>query len=60
MGDGREVDEQWCRVRMTSHTLDRPTQALGNVGAEFEVLGPPEYVDFVREWAARFTRATGS
>ncbi|WP_331748874.1 YafY family transcriptional regulator (plasmid) [Streptomyces sp. NBC_00984] len=55
-----EVDEQRCRVRMTSQTLDWPTQALGNVGAEFEVLGPPEFVDFVREWAARFTRATGS
>ncbi|MFD4943716.1 helix-turn-helix transcriptional regulator [Streptomyces sp. NPDC058409] len=55
-----EVDEQRCRVRMASQTLDWPAQALGNVGAEFEVLGPPEFIDFIREWAARFTRATGS
>jgi predicted DNA-binding transcriptional regulator YafY len=53
-----EVDEQSCRVRMTSDTLDWPTQALGIVGAEFEVLGPPEFAEFVREWAGRFGRAT--
>lgn len=45
---------------MTSTSLDWPTQALGNVGAEFEVLGPPEFAAHVQEWGARFLRATGS
>ncbi|MFD5366588.1 helix-turn-helix transcriptional regulator [Streptomyces sp. NPDC127103] len=47
-----------CRLTMTSTSLDWPTQALGNVGAEFEVLGPPEFAAHVREWGARFLRAT--
>ncbi|MFD9243336.1 hypothetical protein ACFV0D_15650 [Streptomyces sp. NPDC059556] len=46
-----------CRLTMTSTSLDWPTQALGNVGAEFEV-GPPEFAAHVREWDARFLRAT--
>ncbi|HEY3502107.1 MAG TPA: WYL domain-containing protein [Actinocatenispora sp.] len=52
------VDEDSCRLTMTSTSLDWPTQALGNVGAEFEVLGPPEFAAHVREWGARFVRAT--
>jgi hypothetical protein len=43
---------------MTADNLDWPTLALGSVGAEFQVLRPPELVDHIREWAARFTRAT--
>ncbi|MFF5920671.1 helix-turn-helix transcriptional regulator [Streptomyces flavochromogenes] len=46
-----------CRLTMTSTSLDWPTQALGNVGAEFEVLGPPEFAAHLREWGARFLRA---
>ena len=53
-----EVDEQRCRVRMTVDNLDWPTLALGSVGAEFEVLHPPELAEHIREWGARFTRAT--
>jgi predicted DNA-binding transcriptional regulator YafY len=52
-----EVDEQRCRLRMTVDNLDWPTLALGSVGAEFEVLQPPELVEHIREWGARFTRA---
>jgi predicted DNA-binding transcriptional regulator YafY len=55
-----EVDEQRCRLRMTADNLDWPTLALGSVGAEFEVLRPPELVEHVREWGARFTRSTGA
>ncbi|MFE2870284.1 helix-turn-helix transcriptional regulator [Embleya sp. NPDC059259] len=47
-----------CRLTMTSTSLDWPTQALGNVGAEFEILGPPEFAAHVREWGARFLRGT--
>jgi predicted DNA-binding transcriptional regulator YafY len=53
-----EVDERRCRLRMSADNLDWPTLALGSVGAEFQVLRPPELVDHIREWAARFTRAT--
>jgi predicted DNA-binding transcriptional regulator YafY len=52
IGNGR------CRLRMTADNLDWPALALGAVGAEFEVLGPPELVDHLREWSARFNRAT--
>ncbi len=54
-----EVDEGSCRLRMTADNLDWPTLALGTVGAEFEVLRPPELVEHIREWGARFTRSTG-
>jgi hypothetical protein len=43
---------------MTADNLDWPTLALGSVGAEFEVLHPPQMVEHIREWGARFTRAT--
>jgi predicted DNA-binding transcriptional regulator YafY len=52
------LDSQRCRLRMTADNLDWPTLALGAVAAEFEVLRPPELVDHIREWGARFTRAT--
>jgi predicted DNA-binding transcriptional regulator YafY len=53
-----ELDGRRCRLRMTADSLDWPTMALGAVGAEFEVVRPPELADHIREWAARFTRAT--
>ena len=52
-----EVDGDRCRLRMTADTLEWPTMALGAVGAEFEVLQPPELVEYISEWAARFSRA---
>ncbi|MDN3351544.1 YafY family protein [Actinomadura sp. DC4] len=54
LGDGR------CLLRMTADSLDWPTLALGTIGAEFEVLGPPELTEHIREWGARFTRAAGA
>ncbi|MFE5659556.1 helix-turn-helix transcriptional regulator [Streptomyces sp. NPDC056517] len=57
-GTVEPVGRDSCRLTMTSTSLDWPTQALGNVGAEFEVLGPPEFAAHVREWGARFLRAT--
>ncbi len=53
-----DLDDQRCRLRMTSDSLDWPALALGAVAAEFEVRKPPELVDHLREWGARFTRAT--
>ncbi|GAA5082266.1 putative DNA-binding transcriptional regulator YafY [Thermocatellispora tengchongensis] len=52
-----EIDAGHCRVRMTSDSLDWPTMALGVVGAGFHVLHPPELLDRVHDWGARFSRA---
>jgi len=54
------VDDASCRMRMTVDNLDWPTLALGAVGVDFEVVSPPELVDHLREWATRFTRASGA
>jgi predicted DNA-binding transcriptional regulator YafY len=54
-----DVEAATCRLRMSVDSLDWPALALGSIGAEFEVLGPPELIEHVREWSARFGRATG-
>jgi len=51
-------DGAGCRVRMQVDNLDWALLALGMVRAEFEVVGPPELVDQLRDWSARFARAT--
>jgi predicted DNA-binding transcriptional regulator YafY len=57
-GTVEDVGHERCRLDMTADSLDWPTMALGAVGAEFEVLDPPELVEHIREWATRFHRAT--
>ena len=52
-GEGR------CRLRMTVDSLDWVLMALGVVGADFEVVRPPELTERVREWSARFGRSVG-
>jgi hypothetical protein len=42
---------------MTADSLDWPIMALGAVGADFEVVSPPELADRVRDWGRRFSRA---
>lgn len=51
------LDQDSCRLHHDIDLLDRPTQAVGNMGVEFEVLGPPEFAAHVKEWGARFRRA---
>jgi len=46
-----------CRVRMTADSLDWPVMALGAVGADFQVLSPPELLGRVRDWGRRFRQA---
>jgi predicted DNA-binding transcriptional regulator YafY len=53
-----EIDDERCRLRMTADSLNWPALALGSVGAEFEVVGPPELAEHIREWGTRFRRAT--
>ncbi|WP_344951356.1 YafY family protein [Sphaerisporangium flaviroseum] len=57
-GTIEEIDEGRCLLRMSSDTLDWPTMALGVVGADFEVIHPPELIDHLRDWGTRFTRAS--
>ncbi|KAB8179350.1 helix-turn-helix transcriptional regulator [Microbispora catharanthi] len=52
-----EVDAGHCRVRMTTHSLDWPIMSLGVLGAEFRVIEPPELLDRIHDWGARFQRA---
>ncbi len=51
-GDGR------CRLTMRVDSLDWPAMLLGSLGADFEVVSPPELLDHVRGWARTFDRAT--
>jgi predicted DNA-binding transcriptional regulator YafY len=53
------VDEGTCRISMSVDTFEWPAFALGVVGAEFTVLGPPAMIDYTRDWAARFARGVG-
>ncbi|HWN32171.1 MAG TPA: YafY family protein [Pseudonocardia sp.] len=46
-----------CLMTMNTDSLDWPAMALGSLGAEFTVLGPPVLLDYVREWGQRFGRA---
>ncbi|MDQ3886181.1 MAG: WYL domain-containing protein [Actinomycetota bacterium] len=59
-GAVEDIDDRQCLLRMTSDSLDWPAMALGAVGADFEVLSPPELLDHVRDWGHRFSRATAS
>lgn len=43
-----------CTLRMATDDLDRAVIALGFTGATFRVVGPPELVERVRDWADRF------
>jgi len=45
------------RLRMETYELGWAALALGGVDAEFTVLSPPELVDLLARWAARFDRA---
>ena len=54
-----EISATRCRVRMTADALEWPILGLGMVGADFQVVAPPELIDWVRDWGARFRRAVG-
>jgi predicted DNA-binding transcriptional regulator YafY len=54
------IGDERCRLVMTTEHLDWAALTLGAVGAEFQVIRPPELVERVREWAARFGRATAA
>lgn len=54
-----DIDGARCRIRATGDSLDWPTMALGMVGADFQVISPPELRDQVRDWGRRFSAGAG-
>jgi predicted DNA-binding transcriptional regulator YafY len=46
-----------CLLRMQVDSLDWPAMVLGGIGAEFEVVTPPELLEQVQAWAEVFQRA---
>ncbi len=46
-------------VVMWADQFEWPALAAGVADAEFEVLGPPEFAEYLRNWSARFARAAG-
>jgi predicted DNA-binding transcriptional regulator YafY len=44
---------------MQAESLDWPAMILGGLGADFEVVTPPELLEQVRRWALTFQRGTG-
>jgi predicted DNA-binding transcriptional regulator YafY len=46
-----------CLLRMQVDSLDWPAMVLGGIGAEFEVVTPPELLEQVQAWARTFQRA---
>ncbi|MFJ9844503.1 helix-turn-helix transcriptional regulator [Kitasatospora sp. NPDC101155] len=59
-GEVEEAGAERCRLVMTADSLDWPAMALGSLGAEFQVVRPPELRELLGEWAARFGRAAGA
>ena len=57
-GTIEELDGERCRLKMTAENMDWPALALGAIGADFQVVAPAELIDHLREWSARFGRAT--
>jgi len=53
-----DIGANRCRVRMSADSLDWPLMALGALGADFQVISPPELLDRVHDWGRRFSRAT--
>jgi predicted DNA-binding transcriptional regulator YafY len=54
-----ELGPHRCRVTMTPpEGSDWALVALGVTGADFRLVSPPELAGRVRDWAARFTRAS--
>lgn len=54
------IDAASCRIRSSADDLRWPIMALGSLGADFTVVGPPELVDALRDWARRFRRAVAA
>ncbi|MPZ88265.1 MAG: WYL domain-containing protein [Nitriliruptorales bacterium] len=57
-GTVEAVDDESCRLLMSVDTLDWPALVLGAIGADFDVVQPPELRDYLRATGLLFVRAT--
>jgi predicted DNA-binding transcriptional regulator YafY len=58
-GTVEPIDDRSCRLRMAVDGLEWPAMVLAAVGADFEVVEPPELREDVGRIAALFGRAAG-
>jgi predicted DNA-binding transcriptional regulator YafY len=58
-GTAEAAPDGRCLLRMQVDSLDWPAMVLGGIGADFEVVTPPELLDLVGRWARTFERAAG-
>ena len=54
------IDDDHCELRTAADWLGSLAIYIAEVGADFEVLEPPELIDHVKTLAERFTRASSS
>jgi predicted DNA-binding transcriptional regulator YafY len=57
-GTVETIDEHSCRLLMSVDSLDWPVLVLAALGADFEVVQPPELRDFLRATGELFVRAS--
>ncbi|QWF85045.1 helix-turn-helix transcriptional regulator [Amycolatopsis sp. CA-230715] len=57
-GEFTDLGDGSCRLVMKVDSFDWPILLLAAVGAEFEVDGPPEFAEYVKETGERFVRGT--
>ncbi|GIH75289.1 helix-turn-helix transcriptional regulator [Planobispora longispora] len=58
-GTVEAADGRTCRLRIGADDFDWPVLVLGALGAEFEVVQPPEFRDHLRATGELFLRASG-
>ena len=56
-GNVEPIDKRSCRLQMSVDDLQWPAMVLAAVGSDFEIVGPPELRDHVRQIAELFARA---
>lgn len=59
-GQLEEIDNKSCLLRTTGDSLEWIAAWLGWFGVEFEIVQPPELIEYVRNLAARLTGSTAS
>lgn len=59
VGTLEAIDERSCLLRTGSDWLGGLAVYVAEIGVDFEVLDPPEFVERVKLLAGRFARATG-
>ena len=59
VGTLEPLDERTCLLRTGSDWLGGLAVYVADIGVDFEVLDPPEFVEQVRRLADRFGRAAG-